>query len=78
MGGWVLEAPVRLIKAVYLLAEQRLFNSLSRKILGCLVPPFVMLSILSWQSLKFASYLRAGLGSSASPEALAEIGRAHV
>src|ERR1035437_5404148 len=76
MGGGIWGAPMRLIKAVYLFSEEHFFYTLPRKILGCLVPPFVMLSILSWQSLRFTAQLRTGLGSSATPEHLAALERA--
>jgi methyl-accepting chemotaxis protein len=66
---------MRFIKTPYLLLERYLFNSIPAKLLGCLVPPFVMLLVLGWESLKFASYLRAGLGASASPETLAALER---
>ena len=67
---------MRFIKVPYLLAERYLFNSIPRKILGCLLPPFGMMLILSWQSLKFTQYLRSGLGSTASPETLEILARA--
>ncbi len=66
---------MRPIKALYLFAERHLFNSLPRKILGCLVPPFLMLLIISWNSLEMAAHLRASLGSSATPENLKTLAR---
>ena len=65
-----------LINSLYLFVERYFFNSLPRKILGCLLPPITMLAILSWESLQLSSYLRAGLGTSASPETLAILARA--
>ena len=66
---------MRPIKAVYLFVEKHFFSSLPRKILGCLLPPFVMLLVISWNSLEMASHLRASLGSSATPENLRTLAR---
>ena len=67
---------MRLLKAVYLFVERFLFNSVPKKILGCLVPLFVMLGILSWQSMNLARSLRASLATAATPEMLELLGRA--
>ena len=67
---------MRLIKAVYLLLERFLFNSIPRKILGCMVPLFAMLLVLSWQSLHMARALRGGLGSTATPATLQHLAQA--
>ncbi len=64
------------INTLYLFVERCFFNSLPRKILGCLLPPFTMLAILCWESLQLSAYLRTGLGGSASPETLAVLARA--
>ncbi len=69
---------MKLLKAVYQFVERFLFNSVAKKILGCLVPLFVMLLILSWESLSLARTLRAGLagGSVATPEMFALLAQA--
>jgi methyl-accepting chemotaxis protein len=69
---------MRLIKAVYFFVERFLFNSVAKKILGCLVPLFGMLLILSWESLSLVRTLRAGLagGAAATPEMFALLAQA--
>ena len=61
-----------LIKTVYLLVERFLFNSIPRKILGCMVPLFGMLLYFSWQAMAAARALRLELaGTAAPPKSLA-------
>ena len=60
-----------LIKTLYVLLERLLFNSLPRKILGCMVPLFAMLLIFSWHSMTVVRTLRSSLsGAAATPETL--------
>ena len=67
---------MRQIKAVYLLLERLLFNSIPRKILGCMVPLFALLLFSSWQSLDLVRTLRSSLsGPAATPETLALLAR---
>jgi methyl-accepting chemotaxis protein len=65
-----------LIKALYRFAEKAFFHSIPRKILGCILPLFLLLLVLSGQTLHLVRQLKAGLGSQASPEALALMARA--
>lgn len=60
---------MRLIKGIYQFVERSLFNSLLRKILGCMLPIFAMLLILSGYTLHVARTLRSSLPVSAGPEA---------
>ena len=53
--GWV--------KAVYQLVERFLFNSFLRKLLGCMLPIFALLVVLSFQTLQLARALRADLAT---------------
>jgi methyl-accepting chemotaxis protein len=68
---------MRLIKGLYQFVERALFNSLLRKILGCMVPIFAMLVVLSGYTLQTVRTLRltlqdpSGLGSAAILELLA-------
>src|SRR5664279_5784701 len=67
---------MRLIKALYLLLERLLFNSIPRKILGCMVPLFAMLLIFSWHSMNVVRTLRSSLsGGTATPETLELLAR---
>jgi methyl-accepting chemotaxis protein len=67
---------MQLIKALYLLLERLLFNSIPRKILGCLVPLFALLLFSSWQTIQVVRTLRPGLaGPAASPESLELLAR---
>jgi len=67
---------MRLIKAVYLLLERLLFNSLPKKILGCMVPLFAMLLIFSWHSMTVVRTLRSSLsGGATTPETLELLAR---
>jgi methyl-accepting chemotaxis protein len=50
-----------LIKALYLFVERFMFNSLPRKVLGCMIPLLAMLVALSWYSLHLVRSLRASL-----------------
>ena len=61
-----------LFKGLYGIAERLFFNTLSRKILGCMVPLFLLLLVLSGYLLDLVAALRAG----ASPEHLALLERA--
>lgn len=54
---------MRLITALYRLIERTLFPSLLRKILGCMLPIFAMLLILSGYLLHVTRTLRAGLAA---------------
>jgi methyl-accepting chemotaxis protein len=59
---------MQLIKALYLFAERSVFNSLPRKILGCMLPIFAMLLILSGYTYQLTQALKSGLqGPSAAP-----------
>ncbi len=68
---------MQLIKALYQFMERTLFNSLLRKLLGCMVPTFVMLVVISGYILHLVRTLRPGLlaqtsaGAAASLELLA-------
>src|ERR1035438_2052857 len=67
---------MRLIKALYVLLERLLFNSIPRKILGCMVPLFAMLLVLSWQSVEAVHSLRSSLaGGATTPETLELLAR---
>jgi methyl-accepting chemotaxis protein len=67
------------IKALYKLVEQHLFNSLLRKILGCMLPIFAMLLLLSYYTYQLAHGLasgvwaQAGAASPANRELLARV-----
>ncbi len=52
---------MRLIKALYHFVERSFFNSLLRKILGCMIPTFVLLLGLSWHTFHLARSLRMAL-----------------
>jgi methyl-accepting chemotaxis protein len=58
---------MRLIKVVYHLVERTLFNSLLRKILGCMIPTFALLLGLSWYTFHLARSLRATLPEQTRP-----------
>ena len=68
---------MQLIKALYQFMERTLFNSLLRKLLGCMVPIFGMLVVISGYLLHLVRTLRPGLlartgaGAAASLELLA-------
>jgi methyl-accepting chemotaxis protein len=51
---------MKAMKAIYLLVERYLFNSISKKILGCLLPLLAMLFYLAWESLALTRSLQAG------------------
>ena len=58
------------IKALYQSAERHLFNSLLRKILGCMLPIFALLAALSVTTLQLTRTLKASLQTQAGPEAV--------
>lgn len=64
---------MRLIKALYLFIERSLFNSLLRKILGCMVPIFAMLLVFCWYTLQLIRTLRAGIQVSAGADSAATL-----
>ena len=64
---------MRLIKAIYLAVERILFNSLLRKILGCMVPIFAMLAIFAGYTLQAVRVFRASLPLSTGPESAAAL-----
>ncbi|MDR3683808.1 MAG: methyl-accepting chemotaxis protein, partial [Geothrix sp.] len=66
---------MRLIKAVYMVLERLLFNSIPRKLLGCMVPLFALLLILSWHTLNVVRTLRSSPSGAATPEALELLAR---
>ncbi len=49
-----------LIKALYAFLERTFFASLFRKLLGCMVPIFLLLVLLGWQSFHLAQGLQHG------------------
>lgn len=55
---------MHLIKALYQGVEKTLFNSLLRKLLGCMVPIYLMLLVLSGYTLQVTRNLRASLSAS--------------
>ena len=55
---------MHLIKALYQWVEKMLFNSLLRKLLGCMVPIYLMLLVLSGYTLQVTRNLRASLSAS--------------
>jgi methyl-accepting chemotaxis protein len=58
---------MRLIQGLYHLVERFLFNTLLRKILGCMVPTFVLLLGFSWYTFHLARSLRAAWPEQARP-----------
>jgi len=56
------------IKALYQFVERTLFNTLLRKILGCMLPLFAMLLILSLYTRQLTHTLQAGHASSAATQ----------
>ncbi len=66
-----------LAKALYRLAERTVFNSILRKILGCMVPIYVLLLVLDGCLFQVVRACRAGL-SAADPATLALLGRAEL
>jgi methyl-accepting chemotaxis protein len=56
-----------IIKAPYRLAERILFNSLLRKILGCMVPILLLLLVLDGYLLQVIGACRAGLQAAGGP-----------
>ncbi len=62
-----------LIQALYHLVERTLFQSLLRKILGCVVPIFVLLLVISGYTLYLTHALRATLADPAGPGAAAMV-----
>jgi len=60
---------MRMIKALFSLLERRLFNTVLRKILGCVVPVFLLLLVESWALLLVARPVQAP----EAPEALARL-----
>ncbi len=54
---------MHLIKALYQGVEKTLFNSLLRKLLGCMVPIYLMLLVLSAYTLQITRNLRASLSA---------------
>ncbi|HLP31560.1 MAG TPA: methyl-accepting chemotaxis protein [Geothrix sp.] len=69
---------MRMITALYRLVERTFFHSLLRKILGCMLPIFAMLLVLSAYTLHLARTLSAlaAKGALGSPEAQALLARA--
>ena len=69
---------MRWFTAIYQFVERHLFNSLLRKILGCMLPLLAMLLLLSGYTLHVVRTLRAALppGSPASSAALELLARA--
>jgi len=66
------------VKALYQFAERTLFNSLLRKILGCMLPILLLLLFLDGYLLQVTRACRAGLQASAAatPATLALLARA--
>jgi len=54
---------MHLIKALYQWVEKMLFNSLLRKLLGCMVPIYLMLLVLSGYTLQVTRNLRGSLSA---------------
>ncbi|MFN7957221.1 MAG: methyl-accepting chemotaxis protein [Holophagaceae bacterium] len=54
---------MHLIKAIYQGIEKTLFNSLLRKLLGCMVPIYLMLLVLSGYTLQVTRNLRSSLSA---------------
>jgi methyl-accepting chemotaxis protein len=57
---------MNVVKAAYNLAERLLFNTLRRKLLGCMAPAFILLLVLDAYLFKLA----AGVSSGAAPATL--------
>jgi len=57
------------IKSLYQFVERQLFNSLLRKILGCMLPIFAMLLALSVYTIQLTRTLKPGLQAQAGAEA---------
>jgi len=64
------------VKALYQFAERKLFNTLMRKLLGCMIPILLLLLLLDGCLLQVLSACRAGLQASGSPALLALLARA--
>ena len=64
------------VKALYQLAERKLFNTLLRKILGCMLPILILLLVLDGLLIQVIGACRAGLQASGSPALLALLARA--
>lgn len=62
-----------LIKGLYQFLEQFIFNTLLRKILGCMLPLFVALLLASGYTLQLTRSLKAGLITAPGPEAAAQL-----
>ncbi|WP_306590098.1 methyl-accepting chemotaxis protein [Geothrix sp. 21YS21S-4] len=69
---------MKLIKALYYLAEKAFFHSIPRKILGCILPLFVLLVVLSAHTLHLVKQLKVSLGGQGSAEVLALISQAEL
>ncbi|MFZ1375758.1 MAG: methyl-accepting chemotaxis protein [Geothrix sp.] len=54
---------MRLIKGLYQWVEKLLFNSLLRKLLGCMVPIYLMLLVMSGYTLQVTRTLRSSLSA---------------
>ena len=54
---------MRLIKALYQWVEKALFNTLLRKLLGCMVPIYLMLLVMSGYTLQVTRTLRSSLSA---------------
>jgi methyl-accepting chemotaxis protein len=69
---------MRLIKGLYHLVERYLFNTLLRKILGCMIPTFALLLGLSWYTFHLAQGLQSTLPGQAGqgPQTLELLARA--
>ena len=64
------------IKAFYQLVERKLFNSLLRKILGCMIPILILLLVMDRCLLQVISACRASLPAPGPPAVLALLARA--
>ena len=62
-----------LIRAPYLFLERYIFNTLLRKILGCILPLFAMLLIASVYTFQLTRALKVGLATATGPEAAASL-----
>ena len=58
---------MRLMTGLYRFLERWLFNSLLRKILGCMIPIYAMLVGFCWYALHVIRTLRAGFSEQAAP-----------
>jgi methyl-accepting chemotaxis protein len=65
---------MNVVKAAYHLAERIFFNSLRRKVLGCMAPIFLLMLVLDAYLLKVAASVPAG----ASPDVVRLLGQARM